>query len=164
MDQSIRASGFVALLLLVAGCARRPAVEAVIPADFTVETIGPPVEKVSLADHRGKYVVLDFWATWCPPCRETMPQVEELYQEYKDKGVAFMAISGETRAELRPFKASTKFTYPVYTDVEGQAQKSLDVDAIPRFVILDKEGKVVFDESGAPLDLDRIRKVLDRAK
>ncbi len=162
MDQSIRATGFVALLLLVGGCAK-PVDKVVVPADFTVETIGPPVEKVSLQDHRGKYVLLDFWATWCPPCRETMPQIEELYRQYKGK-VAFMAISDEARADLRPFMSTTKLTYPFYVDIDGKAQESLEVDAIPRLVIIDPEGKVVFDESGAPLDLARIRKVLDRAK
>lgn len=163
MDQSIRATGIVALLLLAGGCSK-PAETAAVPADFTVETVGPPVEKVSLLDQRGKYVVLDFWATWCPPCRESMPQIQELFDAYKDRAVAFMAISNEERAELRTFKNNSKFTYPIYVDIEDQAGKSLGIEAIPRFVVIDPEGRVVFDQEGAPLDMTAIRKVLDRAK
>lgn len=161
MAKPVHPARFVALLLLAAGCARPPAAKPV--SDFTVDTVAPPLKSVSLKDLRGKPVVLDFWATWCPPCRETMPALDKLYRKYQPNGVEFLAISGEDLADLRAFLPKAGVSYPLYVDTKGQANEALKVESIPRLVILDKEGRVIFDETGAPLDVERITAVLDGA-
>jgi len=161
MAKSIHPARFVALLVLVGGCARSAPPPPV--ADFTVDTVAPPLKSVSLKSLRGKPVVLDFWATWCPPCRETMPQLDKLYRKYQPKGVEFLAISGEDLVDLRSFLPKSGVSYPLYVDTKGEANQSLKVESIPRLVILDQEGRVILDETGAPLDVDRISSVLDGA-
>lgn len=162
MDKSIHPARLVVLgLVLVAGCARPGPQKAV--ADFTVDSVMPPIKSVSLKSLRGRPVVLDFWATWCPPCRETMPQLDKLYRKYQAKGVEFLAISGEDLADVRAFVPKAGVSYPLYVDTKGEANKALDVESIPRLVILNGQGAVIFDETGAPLDVDRISAVLEGA-
>ena len=161
MDQPIRASGIVVVALLVlAGC--RSADPAKIAGEFTVETVSAPLKKVSLKSLRGKVVLIDFWATWCPPCRESMPQVDKLYAKYRDQGVEFLAISNEKLSDLRTFQPKSGVSYPLYCDTDDQAMSAFKVESIPRLVIVNKQGEIVFDEEGAPLDIERIEQVLDR--
>ena len=65
--------------------------ESKLAADFTLTNMQG--EQVSLSQYRGKVVILNFWATWCPPCREEMPSMERLYRNYKDKGLVMLAIN-----------------------------------------------------------------------
>lgn len=101
---------------------------------------------VQLSDFRGKVLVLDFWATWCGPCREMMPGMEGLYNTYRDKGVQILAISNEERSVVERFKAGRAETYPVYLDTNQEANKQYEVVAYPTIVVIDRQGKVVFLE------------------
>ena len=87
--------------------------------DFTLPD--PGGKKVSLKDFRGKLVMLNFWATWCVPCREEMPTMERLYQEFKNKSFVIIAVDvKDKKADALAFIKELKLTYPVVFDPEGE--------------------------------------------
>jgi peroxiredoxin len=87
--------------------------------DFTLAT--PEGKKISLRDFRGKVVFLNFWASWCVPCREEMPAMEKLYQEFKDKGFVILAVNVKDRKQdAVSFVKELKITYPIAIDPDGQ--------------------------------------------
>jgi len=87
--------------------------------DFTLPD--PAGKKVSLKDFRGKLVMLNFWASWCAPCREEMPTMERLYQEFKKKGFVILAVDvKDNRKDALAFIKELKLTYPVVFDPDGQ--------------------------------------------
>jgi len=99
--------------------------------------------QVSLSGLRGKVVFLNFWATWCPPCRSEMPSLERLYRRYKDKGLAFLAVDlGEDRDGVAAFVRQNAFSFPVAID-PGEAARDYGIRSIPTTFILDREGRAV---------------------
>ena len=80
-------------------------------ADFTLTDLDG--KKWTLKELRGKVVVVNFWATWCPPCRKEMPDLEALYTILKEKGLVILAISDEVADKVKPFIEEKKYTFPV---------------------------------------------------
>ncbi len=107
--------------------------------------------KLDLASHKGKDVVLiDFWATWCGPCRSTMPVLNQTAKDYADKGVKVYAInSGETPEQIKPFMEKMALSLPVALDPSKEAGKAYGVSGIPFMVMIDKEGVVRAVHQGA---------------
>jgi peroxiredoxin len=97
----------------------------------------------TLKDLHGKIVVVNFWATWCPPCRKEMPDLDALYQKYKDNGVIILAISDEESAKVSPFIAEHKITYPVMLDPGRKVNELFQVEGIPKSFVYDRDGKLV---------------------
>jgi peroxiredoxin/outer membrane lipoprotein-sorting protein len=98
---------------------------------------------VSLASYKGKVVLLDFWATWCRPCRIEMPRVEKLYQELKPKGLVVFGVNfAEDPATVKAFLAQNPYTIPILLDTKGEVGTSYGADAIPTLVVIGKDGKV----------------------
>ena len=98
---------------------------------------------VSLAAYRGKVVLLDFWATWCRPCRIELPRVEKLYKEFKAKGLVVFAVNfAEEPGVVRDFLAKNPFVVPVLLDPKGGVGQAYDADAIPTLVVIGKDGTV----------------------
>lgn len=96
-----------------------------------------------LEELRGKVVLVNFWATWCPPCRKEMPDLQALYDKYKDSGFVVLAISDEEAAKVTPFLAERKITYPVLFDPERKVNDAFLVRGIPKSFVYDREGKLV---------------------
>jgi peroxiredoxin len=110
-------------------------------ADFVLNDLqGKPW---SLKDLRGKVVLLNFWATWCPPCRKEMPDLEALYLRFKDQGLVVLAISDEDAAKASPFLAERKITYPVLLDPGRKVNEQLQIEGIPKSFVYDRSGKLV---------------------
>lgn len=110
-------------------------------ADFTLLDLqGKPWH---LRDLKGKVVLVNFWATWCPPCRKEMPDLQALYDKYKDQGFLVLSISDEEAAKVSPFIAERKITYPVLLDPGRKVNDAFVVEGIPKSFVYDREGKMV---------------------
>lgn len=105
---------------------------------------------VSLADYRGKVVLVDFWATWCPPCRKGIPDLIELQKQYGDKFVVIgISLDREkTLKDVVPFVESYKINYPVVYGTDEVVNHFGGVEAIPTAFMLDQNGKVVSKHVG----------------
>ena len=107
-------------------------------------------ELLKLTDLRGKIVILDFWATWCPPCRKGIPDLVELKEEYKDKDLEIVGISldaitrgGATANNVLPFMDEYKINYPIVKGNENSVYSFGNINSIPTSFVLDREGKVI---------------------
>jgi peroxiredoxin len=110
-------------------------------ADFTLSDLqGNPWH---LRDLKGKVVLVNFWATWCPPCRKEMPDLQALYDRYKDQGFVVVSISDEAAAKVQPFIAERKITYPVLLDPGRKVNELFQVEGIPKSFVYNREGKLV---------------------
>ncbi|HTW32743.1 MAG TPA: TlpA disulfide reductase family protein [Candidatus Sulfotelmatobacter sp.] len=110
-------------------------------ADFTLTDLQG--KSWHLQELHGKVVLLNFWATWCPPCRKEMPDLQALYDKYKDQGFVVLAISDEDSAKVAPFIAEKKIGYPVMLDPGGKVHELFEVEGIPKSFVYDREGKMV---------------------
>ncbi|HEV3481545.1 MAG TPA: TlpA disulfide reductase family protein [Candidatus Acidoferrales bacterium] len=97
----------------------------------------------TLSELRGKVVLVNFWATWCPPCRKEMPDLEALYDRFKGEGLVVLAISDEDAAKVRPFVAERQVTYPVLLDPGRRVNNLFQVEGIPKTFVYDREGRLV---------------------
>ncbi len=111
--------------------------------DFQLELLGSGGKKFQLADQKGKVVVLDFWATWCGPCLQTMPLVEKVVHEFDGQGVQLIAVNLEEPAKtITATLERHKMNVTVALDQDGVAATKYQATAIPQTVIIDREGKV----------------------
>jgi peroxiredoxin len=102
----------------------------------------PAGKKVSLKDFRGKLVMLNFWATWCTPCREEMPAMEKLYQEFKDRNFVVLAVSIKDRKqEALNFVKELKLTYPITFDPEGEVAVLYGAWGLPATYLIGPKGE-----------------------
>jgi thiol-disulfide isomerase/thioredoxin len=102
---------------------------------------------------QGKVTMVDFWATWCAPCRASMPRVQKLYTEYKQSGVELYSVdtddeSPDREPQVREFLMANGLTFPVVLD-DGSAERAFAVASLPTLLLLDKQGKVVWSHVGA---------------
>src|SRR5579862_4112531 len=97
----------------------------------------------TFSELRGKVVLVNFWATWCPPCRKEMPDLEALYDQFKGEGLVILAISDEDAAKVRPFIAERQVTYPILLDPGRKVNDLFQVEEIPKTFVYNREGKLV---------------------
>jgi peroxiredoxin len=121
---------------------------------------------VSLADYRGQVVLVNFWATWCEPCREEMPALERLWQHRKDRGLVVIAIaSGDEARDVRRFLDRMKPTpgFTIALDRDLQVTHAWNVRGLPTTVLIDREGRAAF-AAGGPVAFDsaEVAALLDR--
>jgi peroxiredoxin len=110
-------------------------------ADFTLTDLEG--ESWHLQDLRGKVVLVNFWATWCPPCRKEMPDLQALFDKYKGQGFVVLSISDEEAAKVKPFIEQQNITYPVMLDPGGKVHALYQVDGIPKSFVYDRDGNLV---------------------
>lgn len=97
---------------------------------------------------KGKVILINFWATWCPPCVAEMPSLEALYQNYKDhKDVEFLFVSNEDPSVIKRFMSKKAYSFPVYQSLTKYPSE-FDVTSIPRTFLIDKNGNIVIDKTG----------------
>jgi thiol-disulfide isomerase/thioredoxin len=109
---------------------------------------------VSLADFKGKVVLINFWATWCGPCREEMPAIIALHKKYKDRGLVVLSIASDDTPE--PVDALLKDNPLPFTVIYGtdDMKRTYAVNALPTTVLIDKSGQIVYDIDGYDPKLD----------
>ena len=110
-------------------------------ADFTLTDLHG--KAWTLSQLRGRVVLVNFWATWCPPCRKEMPDLEALYNRFKGQGLVILAISDEELGKVEPFIAERKITYPVMLDPGRKVNEMFQVEGIPKSFVYNREGRLV---------------------
>ncbi|MFT7108433.1 MAG: thiol-disulfide isomerase/thioredoxin [Psychrobacter glaciei] len=98
---------------------------------------------MSLKSHRGKVVYLDFWASWCGPCRQSLPLLNELRNEFRKKGFEVIAVNlDEDKADAKAFLKQFPVNYPVLLDPNGKVPQKYDVPGMPTSYLIDRSGKI----------------------
>jgi peroxiredoxin len=143
--------GAAGLLLLFAMPSYRqgePSIAGQMAPDFTFTLDGKPAK---LSDLRGKVVVLNFWATWCPPCRAEMPSMEALYQAYRNQGLVILAISSDRagRSVVESFVQDRGVTFPILLDPDGEVFALYGVRGLPTSYLLDRRQRAFSADVGA---------------
>ena len=129
-------------------------------SSFSLKTLDG--KSVNLTDYRGKAVLLDFWASWCQPCREGLPVIQKIHEDLGDRGLVVLSINLENEELARPVVKEDKLTYTVLVDTDGKVADQYEVNPIPRMVIIDREGKVVDDLFG-PASEEDLRAAVKKA-
>ncbi len=117
-------------------------------ATFEAVASGEPAAK--LGEMGGQVILIDFWATWCGPCHQIMPELQKLHEKYGPQGLRVLGVSDEDRSTVEAFAQSRAETYPLYLDMEN-ASGRFGVSGIPTLVLIGKNGKVIYTHVGAPL-------------
>ena len=125
---------------------------------------------MQLSERRGHVVVLDFWATWCQPCKRSMPDLQRIYKDYAGRGVELLAVNtddglGQNRdPAIREFFLQNHLDMPVALDDElHTATSAFGVKGFPTLVVVDRAGSVSFSHEGYPIDEGELRRSLDSA-
>ena len=155
-------AAIIAVLLLLPSCGNRNAKKSAetdtesttlvkageTAPDFTVELVDG--SQLSLKELRGKVVLLNFWATWCPPCRQELTRVQkEIIDRFAGKKFVFLPVSrGEKRETVEAFREKTGYTFPMGLDSARTVYDRYASNYIPRNFLIDKEGKVVLATVG----------------
>ncbi len=150
----------IIVLAVLIGCTRSDERSTAASGDapnFKIQDLNG--RTVQLSDFKGKPVVLDFWATWCQPCRDSIPGMAKLNADYADKGLVVLAISvgGDAAEDIRAFQKEHGMTYTVLLGTEDVSDQ-YRVRTIPMVVVIDKSGKIVkrFLGSGNEAEIEMI--------
>lgn len=135
--------------------------------DFTLETSAG--ETITLSELRGKVVLLNFWATWCPPCRAEMPAFERAYQKYGDQGFVVVAVNvtyQDDREDAIAFADEFGLTFPILFDMDGAVSEKYQSNALPTSYFIDQDGIIQEVVVGGPMSEAllqiRIEQLLDQ--
>lgn len=98
----------------------------------------------SLENYKGKVIFLNFWATWCPPCKKEMPDIEDIYKEYGEnkKDVVILGVNSEKENEVKKFLKDKGYTFPTLIDENSEVMRKYFIQAFPTSFVIDKEGNV----------------------
>ena len=149
-----RAAGVVLSLTLVWSCgAGAQGGETAVELDFSLASLDGG--ELGPADYLGQVLLVEFWATWCTPCRAQAEILEELYAELSADGVAFLAVSlGEEEATVREFVEDRPFPYPVLIDPADTLSPQLGIYALPTVMIVDTSGQIAYLRLGLSTEGD----------
>jgi len=124
------------------GTGIKAAAEGIDPIDFTLPLLDGT--KITLSQLKGKVVFLNFWATWCGPCRSEMPSMEAVYQKLKNRGFEILAVNlGESRGEVSDFMNKYKLNFPAVLDERQVTGSQYNIRAIPTTYIIDRRGLII---------------------
>ena len=128
--------------------------------NYNWSLVGLDGEQTNLQSKKGEVVLINVWATWCPPCVAELPGFAELYEDYGDK-VTFVFVANDEKQKVETFLKKKEYDLPVYFQASTIPQE-LESNSIPVTYILDKEGNIVVDKTGAAnWNSDKIRSLLD---
>jgi len=132
------------------------------PPEFSLNDLSNNI--VSLNSFRGqKVVLLDFWATWCGPCRMAMPGLQDLKDKFKDRGLEILSINeGEGIDQVRSFIVQKKYSFQVLLDSDGGVGAKFGVRGIPTTVLIDKKGIIQRIQVGYSRNEDELKDMVDR--
>jgi thiol-disulfide isomerase/thioredoxin len=114
----------------------------------------------SLADLRGRVVLLEFWRTWCGPCLGQVPHLNDLHERYADDGLAIVGVTNEDTALVRSKVVETAMAYPVALTPGEEADRAYGITAVPRAFLIDREGELVWVGHPGTLEEGRLRELI----
>ncbi len=115
--------------------------------DFALRTFGG--ENLRLSEHLGEVVILNFWATWCGPCRQEMPLLDEIQDKYHRAGLVLMSINlDEDQQRAEEFARTLKISYPVLVDSKKEVAKAFQVGTMPATILIDRSGVIRYVSDG----------------
>ncbi len=173
MTAGLRIALVLALTLLanVAPAAEPPQTMTAVPKqppapDFALKDINHKLHRLS--DSRGKVVLVNFWATWCPPCRQEMPSMQRAWEKLKGENFEMLAVNvGEDEDTIFGFSfaAGVELTFPILLDPDSRAVRAWPVIALPTSFVVDRRGRIVYRAVGGrewddPELLKKIRELL----
>lgn len=115
------------------------------PLDFQLENLKG--EQVFLKNYKGKVILLDFWATWCPPCRAAIPHLIKVYESFRDKNFILFGIGLDDKELLIKMSDELNINYPILIG-NNEIARYYKIEAIPTLILLDKNGKIYYREVG----------------
>ncbi|MGJ7921153.1 peroxiredoxin family protein [Neobacillus sp. LXY-4] len=115
------------------------------PPDFELKTLTG--ETAKLSDYKGKKVMLNFWATWCPPCKAEMPEMQKFYEANKDN-VEILAVNMDTNNDVAGFVQNTGLTFPILLDETNEVNKNYQIVSIPTTFFIDENGVITYRFTG----------------
>ena len=132
---------------VVAGTASSAIAPSTPAPDFSLHAMSGP--NMRLQDQRGRVVMVNFWATWCAPCRQEMPQLNRLYQKYRSSGFVLLGVNVDDDPS-KAAEVATKLgvTFPVLLDADKRVSKLYDLNTMPSTVVIDRDGKMRFLHRG----------------
>jgi peroxiredoxin len=119
--------------------------------DFTLQSIDG--ESYTLSELKGNVIIVDFWATWCPPCRNSIPALSKLYDKYHERGFMILGISTEDVNTLIEYRDAQQIPYPILS-ATNEVVKAYEVTAIPKMFFFDKTGAVRKTQTGYSPELE----------
>lgn len=126
--------------------------------DFTLDLLGGG--EITLSELRGQAVMINLWASWCPPCREEMPAIQRVYEDYQDQGLVVLAVNTtnqDTEAAAAAFVAEFGLTFPVPLDRRGAVSSRYQLRGLPSTYFVDREGVIRSVVVGGPMNESLIR-------
>lgn len=116
---------------------------------FASETAPTPPQALNLAQYQGKVVLLDFWASWCGPCRQSFPWLNQMQQKYRDQGLVIIAINeDEERADAMQFLQKYPAQFSLVFDPQGELASHYQLQGMPTSIFLDRAGQIRFSHAG----------------
>jgi cytochrome c biogenesis protein CcmG, thiol:disulfide interchange protein DsbE len=132
--------------------------------DFTLKTTEG--ETYTLSELKGQAVLVNMWATWCPPCRAEMPAMEKVYNEYKDQGFIVLAVNNtfqDNLLEIVPFAEQYNLTFPILLDETGDASRAYQVRSLPSSYFINRYGVITEVVIGGPMSETLLRSRIEEA-
>jgi cytochrome c biogenesis protein CcmG/thiol:disulfide interchange protein DsbE len=113
---------------------------------------------LSLSDLRGKAVVINFWASWCGPCKDEAPELERAWREHRDEGLVVLGVNfNDARSAARAFMDETGMTYPVVVDPDGDVVVDYGLTGVPETFFVDRRGRLVGTHIAGPVNVEKFR-------
>lgn len=132
--------------------------------DFTLKT--PSGDSYTLAELQGQAVLINVWATWCPPCRSEMPAIQKMYEEYKDDGFIVLAVNSTVQDnpfDIPPFMEEFNLTFPILLDETGEVARAYQVRSLPSSYFINRQGIITEVVIGGPMSEALLRTRIEEA-
>ena len=136
--------------------------EGFLAPDFTLDTLDG--KKVTLSELRGKIVIINLWATWCPPCRAEMPALENAYEQYRDSEVIILGLNvtnQDSEKDIPPFVEEFGLTFPILLDRDGSVSTLYQLKALPTTYFVNRKGIIRTVVIGGPMNETFIRSKIE---
>lgn len=136
--------------------------EGFLAPDFTLDTLDG--KTITLSELRGKVVVINLWATWCPPCRAEMPALENAYEQYKDSNVVVLGLNvtnQDSEKDIPPFVDEFGLTFPILLDRDGSVSVLYQLKGLPTTFFVNREGIIRTVVVGGPMNETFIRSKIE---